>query len=113
MKTQRLSALLILSLLLAGCAAAVATGARGPAEGDGRSAEQRRADQRISAAVDYRLVQAPNVAAVDIRVRTVDGRVTLDGIVSSPEAARTAARAAWSVDGVRDVIVRLRVRPGN
>lgn len=108
---QRLIAMLALSALLAGCAAAVATGsARGPAD-DGHSAAERRADQGISAAVNYRLVQAPNVAAVDIRVRTVRGRVTLEGVVASAEAARTAERAAWSVDGVRDVIVRLRVAP--
>lgn len=107
-RLSRLAAALVTAALLAGCAAAVSTGAAQRPHAD-RGAQQEQ-DQRISAAVNYRLVQAPGVSATDILVRTQHGRVTLDGVVPGRAAARAAERAAWSVDGVRDVIVRLRVR---
>jgi len=44
-----------------------------------------------------------------IRIRVVDGVVTLSGTAGRRVAARLAVRLAWAVDGVRDVVDQITV----
>ncbi|MGM0594481.1 MAG: BON domain-containing protein [Pseudomonadota bacterium] len=96
--------------LLAGCASAVSSGyGQGGRSSDGRSYQEAHRDNRISAAVNRLLVGDRQVSAMDIDVATRDGVVTLVGTVADTTVARRAERLATSVEGVVQVINRLRV----
>jgi len=96
---------------LYGCASAVSSGyGRGGQNIDGRSYEDARQDNQISAAVTSLLVQDKRVPAMDINVTTFNGVVTLSGTVPSRSAAHNAESIAASVPGVEQVINRLRLQ---
>jgi osmotically-inducible protein OsmY len=94
-------------LLLFGCASAVLVGGGK----DDAPPYPNEGDARISRDVSRRLVDAPQVRAMDVEVHTREGVVTLSGQVPSRAAAEEAERLASSVPGVRDVRNRLRVGP--
>jgi hyperosmotically inducible protein len=100
-------------LFLPGCTSMVVGGA---AEGgyatanDGRSASQATDDAGITSAINTRFVRDELVRAVEIRVETRQGVVTLTGVVDSPKASLRAQQLARSTPGVRRVDSRLRVR---
>jgi osmotically-inducible protein OsmY len=72
----------------------------------------RRQDERIHDDVAERLARDINVNASDIEVAVTEGDVILQGSVDTRAQRRRAEDLAWSVDGVRDVQNRLRVREG-
>jgi hyperosmotically inducible protein len=100
-------------LFLPGCTSMVVGGA---AEGgdatanDGHSASQATDDASITSAINTRFVRDELVRAVEIRVETRQGVVTLTGVVDSPKASLRALQLARSTPGVRRVDSRLRVR---
>ncbi len=102
----------ILVLMLAGCASAVGSGyGQGGLNDDGRSYSEARADNAITAKVNTLLVQDRWIPAMDIRVTTRNGVVTLNGTMPSRALAERAARLAASVDGVNKVVNQFRVAP--
>ena len=66
--------------------------------------------ERIRYSVCERLMLDGRLDASDIDIRVEEGEVTLEGTVESREAKRLAERVAESVQTVRDVHNRLRVR---
>jgi hyperosmotically inducible protein len=106
---MRLFLIGLLVLWLGGCASAVSSGyGQGGMDGSGRSYEEARADNRISAAVTTALVRDREVPAMDIQVSTFNGVVTLRGTVSSAAVARHAGQIAAGISGVVRVDNQLR-----
>jgi osmotically-inducible protein OsmY len=110
---MRIGFVLFVVLGLAGCATGILTGA---GEGgyhrpspDGRSAEQVRADQAITAQVNRVLVADRLIPVMAVEVTTVYGNVTLRGRVPDRLTAQRAVTVAGSVPGVRAVVDRLDV----
>lgn len=103
---------LMLVVALAGCASAVGSGyGQGGMSSDGRSYSEARADNAITAKVNTLLVQDRQIPAMDIEVSTRNRVVTLSGTVPSRELAYRAGQLAASVEGVYQVVNRLRVAP--
>ena len=75
----------------------------------GRSPGRAAADLWVTAQVKLALLAEPGVPALDVSVDTVDGRVTLFGIVPSKESRKTALRAARAVRGARLVYDHLQI----
>lgn len=110
MKGMRWSIILLVAVL-SGCAGAMVSGyGRGGQAADGRSYEEARADNAITARVNTLLVRDRQIRAMDITVRTRKGVVTLLGEVPSSYMAARAGRLAASVAGVVSVQNRLQVR---
>lgn len=102
----------ILVIVLAGCASAVGSGyGQGGLNGDGRSYSEARADNAITARVNTLLVQDRQIPAMNIKVSTRNGVVTLDGTVPNRALAERAARLSASVSGVIKVVNHLSITP--
>lgn len=102
----------LLVVVLTGCASAVGSGyGQGGLNGDGRSYSEARADNAITARVNTLLVQDRQIPAMNIRVSTRNGVVTLEGSVPSYAHVERAARLTASVNGVSRVVNHLRVAP--
>ena len=100
-----IGSLLFLAILLlsAGCASlVVGTGGNGSSN-DSRTYEQSRSDANITNKINRALVKDRAISAVDIRVSTVSGVVTLKGNVSSSKIEVRAISIASSVAGVKKV----------
>jgi hyperosmotically inducible periplasmic protein len=69
------------------------------------------ADARITGAIKAKLVADPDLSALKISVNTTDGVVTLSGSVTSEEKIAKAMNLALSVDGVREAISTLQIKP--
>ena len=67
-------------------------------------------DAKTTAAIKAKLVEDPDLSALDISVDTTDGRVTLAGRVNSPDDIGRAVRIALERDDVHEVISTLQVR---
>ena len=110
----RLSGVILLLAWLNACAAAVVGGAAPggyPAATNDHTAETIAGDASITSAINSRYVHDDLVGAMDVRVVTYHGRVTLSGNLSSAEAVRRAVAIAASVEGVVTVVSRLTVVP--
>jgi osmotically-inducible protein OsmY len=106
----RVLGVVVLAFVLHGCATATSSGyGQGGLNEDGRSYSEARADNAITAQVNTLLVQDRQIPAMDIEVSTRNRVVTLYGTVPSRELAYRAARLAASVEGVNQVVNRLRV----
>lgn len=81
------------------------------AERAGEELEPAARDARITAAVKSRLLSDPEVSAFRIDVDTVDGRVTLNGVVASERAKEEAEELARNTEGVTEVQNLLQVEP--
>jgi osmotically-inducible protein OsmY len=68
------------------------------------------ADTAITAGIKAKLALDPDLSAAAITVNTTDGRVTLAGTVSSPEAIGKAVLLALETRGVREVVSTLQVK---
>ena len=66
-------------------------------------------DSAITAGVKAKLVAAEDLKAMDIKVTTQEGRVTLEGKAPSAQAREHATQLAFAVDGVRVVNNKLHV----
>jgi len=66
-------------------------------------------DASITAKVKARLVADPDVAAIHIDVDTIDGRVTLNGKVSSADERAEAEKLALHTEGVKSVVNLIQV----
>lgn len=86
--------------LLAGCAS---SGRRSPSA--------RPPDAQIQAEVRAELEADRRVDAAAIEVASRDGIVTLSGVVADLDQVRRALRIAARVDGVTQIVNRLRVLP--
>ncbi len=73
-----------------------------PATPDNDS-EQPITDTWITTKVKAELATTDGVKSTDISVTTVDGVVTLTGVLASPTGVEKAIAAAKSIKGVRDV----------
>jgi osmotically-inducible protein OsmY len=112
MGKQAMKHLLIVLLLtgLYGCTSAISSGyGQGGLDASGRSYNEARLDNQISAAVTDVLVQDPSISAMDIDVSTVNGVVTLNGAAEDSAVALRAAQLASRVDGVVQVVNNLRI----
>jgi osmotically-inducible protein OsmY len=67
-------------------------------------------DARTTAAIKARLALDPKLSALAITVDTTHGRVTLAGLVDSPEDVARAIQLALEEDDVHEVISTLQVR---
>lgn len=95
-------------VLMQGCATGIASGyGQGGREMDGRTYQEARADNRITAAVNSALVRE-QLPAFDIEVQTRDGVVTLSGRVANRAVAQRAVAVTRAVPGVKEVRDQLR-----
>lgn len=69
----------------------------------------RRSEQAICDEVAEALRHCPSLAGDTINVQLQQGTVYLTGTAASWENRRLAGEAAWSIDGVEDVINDLKV----
>lgn len=108
---MRIMVLMGALLALHGCATGVASGyGQGGRDAEGRTYQEAREDNRISAAVNTALVREA-LPAMTIDVQTRDGVVTLNGHVASRVLVLRAIAVARSVAGVREVRDQLRIAP--
>jgi hyperosmotically inducible protein len=99
-----LPALALAGLLSAHAHADSATRAQ-PALADAGQADSRQpiADTWITTKVKSELAATKGVSSTDISVTTINGMVTLTGVLDNELAVKKAVAAARSVKGVRDV----------
>lgn len=67
-------------------------------------------DKEITAKIKAKLIADPELKALSIDVDTVNGVVTLTGVVENERQKEKAVRHAKSVEGVREVVVNLQVK---
>jgi hyperosmotically inducible protein len=104
-----------LAFALSGCTAMLLGGGNSDGtrlDGDGRSSAQTARDGAITSTVRNRLVDDTVLGRYDLRVETVNGRVTLHGTVGNHEARERAIRLAGAVEGVQRVDSRITVGGG-
>lgn len=104
---------LMASIVLAGCGSLIGTGIAGGESRDARSAEDRHMDVRITNRINAAYVSDPLIKALDIRVSSQRGIVTLQGTVSSDAVRSRAVDIAESTREVRRVVDRLQVGRGS
>ena len=95
--TLALAAFMVLGTL-AGCAT-------------NRPVDEQLDDAEIVTRVNARLAENSKTSMLNINVDSLDGVVTLTGVVRSEESRLEAEREARTTDGVKRVISRLRVEP--
>ena len=69
------------------------------------------ADARITTAIKGKLVANRDLSALSISVNTTAGVVTLSGTVPTTEDISKAMLVAMEVDGVKEVVSTLQVKP--
>ncbi|MDH3526369.1 MAG: BON domain-containing protein [Gammaproteobacteria bacterium] len=100
---------LLLAVLVQGCGSLIVGG--GSPGGGSYSGSQTRADAAITSRINTRFVNDSLVRALDIRVSTNQGVVTLSGEVDSTAVAARAVELARTTSGVKRVVSRLSVNP--
>ena len=106
----RVLSLLVAGMLLGGCTSMMLSGGGVTrSTGSEQGASQDTSDKAISAEIKNRYRRAPEVDVFNVSVRTVDGKVTLTGMVESYEARNEAYRLARQVEGVHTVVNQIRV----
>ncbi len=84
---------------------------RRKAEDFGSQVSDAAANTRIEAAIKAKYAMDSNLSVWRISVSSTDGHVTLSGMVNSPEEVGRAVALALEVDGVRDVVSTIQVKP--
>lgn len=105
MNTLRISTLALASLFAVGGASmAMAADATTPdnANAAGES-DQPVTDTWITTKVKSELATTDGVKSMDVSVKTIDGVVTLTGVLDNDIAVKKAVAAAKSIKGVKDV----------
>lgn len=106
---MRIIFLAVVVMVMHGCASGVAAGyGQGGRDADGRTYQEARTDNRLTAAVNSALVRE-RLPAFDIEVQTRDGVVTLNGRVANRDVAQRAVAIAGGVAGVKAVHDQLRI----
>ena len=82
---------------------------REKAENAGKAIADAAEDTRLTATVKAKFAKSKQVSALDIKVSTSEGLVTLSGAASSPEEIKTAISLALETDGVRKVVSTIEV----
>jgi len=112
-----LGLLVILVLLMTtGCTAAVLAGAAGGGYAvgtDERNTGRMVDDSTITSRINTAMVKDSVVKARQIDVDTVNGNVTLTGVVETPQESRRAVEIADSVAGVKSVRNNLQIGKKN
>jgi len=111
MRALRLLLLIAMLPALGGCVAALGAGAgaAGVVALQERSVGQAVDDVTIKSTVVAELMEGTPRLFASIDVEVVEGRVLLTGAVKDPEMRIEAARRAWKVQGVREVINEVQV----
>lgn len=104
---------LMTSIVLAGCGSLIGTGIADGKSRDARSTEDRQMDVRITNRINAAYVSDPLIKALDIRVSSQRGIVTLQGTVSNDALRSRAVGIAESTREVRRVVDRLQVGRGS
>ena len=100
--TVRLSTVALASLLAA-AAVPFATPAFATGNDDAMKSDQPVTDTWITTKVKSELATTDGVKSMDVSVKTVDGVVTLTGVLANDMAVKKAVAAAQSVKGVKSV----------
>lgn len=106
MKTpnRTLPVLALASILSLGCASLAAAQAPTAATGEtAMDSNQPVTDSWITTKVKSELATTAGVKSMNISVKTVDGVVTLTGVLATDTAVKKAVAAAQSVKGVKSV----------
>jgi hyperosmotically inducible protein len=99
-----LSALALATLLsLGGVVASQASAQSAPADDNSMSSNQPVSDSWITTKVKTELASTGGVKSTDVSVTTVNGVVTLTGVLASDLAVQKAVAATQSVRGVKKV----------
>jgi len=102
--------LLVTGMLLGGCTSMMLSGGGTTySSGSEQDAGEETRDSAINAEIKKRYRRAHDVDVSNVIVRTVDGKVTLTGMVESYEARNEAYRLARQVEGVSAVVNQIRV----
>lgn len=111
-RTGAAGAALLAAVLLGGCVETLVLGAGtvGVAAAQERSVGDALDDVTLHARVAEKLLSADEVLFRRVNLEVVEGRVLLTGVVREPEMRPQAARLAWEVDGVREVLNEIQVR---
>ena len=96
----------LLALLICFMVAAAVIGC----QSTGRTTGQFIDDVGISAAIQAKFLDDPDIRLFSIKVTSYQGEVTLTGAVDSSKAKRTAEKLAYSVKGVRKVNNHIKVK---
>ena len=101
----RIPTLALASLLSIGASSLAMAAAPTPAPGNETAAEsdQPVTDTWITTKVKSTLATTDGVKSMDIDVKTVDGMVTLTGVLDSQISVKKAVAAAQSIKGVKKV----------
>jgi hyperosmotically inducible protein len=102
---MRRTRLLLAVIICLGIAAAIIG-----CQSTGRTTGQFIDDVGISAAIQAKFLDDPDIQAFTIKVTSYQGEVTLTGAVDSSKAKRKAEKLAYSVRGVRKVNNHIKVR---
>ena len=115
MKFSRTCLLLLIAVAVSGgCASLVVGGAAGDGNHgarDSRSTGEINQDAIITSTINRQYVNDGLVSALDVKVNTYQGVVTLSGSVRSQAAATRAVELARNTSHVKRVISRISVRP--
>ncbi len=77
----------------------------------GQAISDATADARITAAIKGKLITSPDLSVLSISVNTTGGIVTLSGTVPTTDAISKVMLLTMEVDGVKEVISTLQVKP--
>lgn len=105
--------ILFTAILVSGCASLVVGTGGGSSGNDSRSSDQIRSDAVITNKINRAYVKDKNIPAMDIRVSTLRGAVTLKGNVSNGKIKVRAVSIAKGIAGVKKVYPLLNVRGGH
>ncbi|KVF75657.1 transporter [Burkholderia sp. FL-7-2-10-S1-D7] len=104
-KTSNLSALLAVSAAFLLCAAPLTNAQASSSTDDGMKAESNQpvTDTWITTKVKSELATTDGVKSIHVDVKTVDGVVTLTGVLPSKTAVKKAVAVTRSIKGVKHV----------
>ena len=99
------------ALILAACQSLLVGGAAvvGVAAVQERSVGAALDDATIQLLINQKLLETDQNLFLRIGIEVVESRVLLTGSVNTPEDRVTAVRAAWQVDGVREVLNEIQI----
>ena len=103
MNTSTLKQLVFAGLVAVGCAGTALDVQAAGQETRGQQSEQPGSDTWITTKVKAELLSTDNVSGMDIKVETVNGVVSLTGVVETQAEADRATAAARGIEGVTKV----------